>query len=495
MAESPSFLGLPLKVRAKIYRLAWLTRPCPINLIAEGVRKRHNASIVADAESQPYTIFCTYGYNFSPLSKLYNRCFCPRLPIQLLRVSRQVYSEAVQVLYGENVLCLSYSFLGGFTVLQNLSANAWSSMTSLSIQASGLTRLVFGDFVGHWQDFCVHLGNMVTPLQLNLSLVCTVDTLSRAKLIGKSFQNLPTLKGCSILFVGDSKDRDTLAELGHLAKELSLKSSGKLPSLGNIGATSKLDALPVEVKRLILEHSDLVRDEDVYQCGHNGVCVQNGKFQSNRLCCETCIDSLIDCDCPFIKSGYSTTCTCLRIPLALFLINKTFNELASDIFYSLNQFVFLGNPESTLTFLRSRQASNVEKIKSIVLAPDSNLAWQWSDRSVGKHDFQECVEFIKKNFNLSQLSLTLDIRVDQEKESYLDSAARIILVQDKYPKVVGVCTKLQGLKKFYVFLSFEHEAEATLEKMVMGEAYDRENDGKPQPDDRMPRTSYVLSII
>ena len=373
------------------------------------------------------------------------------------------------MLYGENMFWFSYQPLHAFAAFQKLSAMAWSSMKSLTIEASDLP-------IPDWRRFCNHMGKLITLSQLTFSLICGVDSQSEAESIGEAFQMFPTLKGCSILFTKNRKAIPAL-ELGQVAKKWAVRSSCQVLPRGESGSPSKLNALPMEIKRLILMNVGLVCDN---------IIIQDGKIHSSSTCCKACIDSLIDCNCPFRGSGYSTSCTCNRLPLAMFQINKSFNDAANDILYSLNQITFLGYPCHALKFLRGQPESVFRKWKSIVFVVGGEPRGYWTVPN--ELDYRDCVDFVKKNFDLSQLCLTLDMRTDGDIE--LDDAENYLekFTAFRHRKLVWAWDGVQGrLQRFHVLLSFDHEQEAVLEKEVMGEEYDSTKDGKPQPADRVAR--------
>ena len=504
MAKPTSFTSLPLNVRVKIYKLAGLTRRCPIDLGTERLRKRINAgnshaytygqapnsgNCTFETRSMPAT--CNFG-NFENFT-----CYCPILPSQLLQVSRQVHAEATQVLYGQNMLRYSYTTLCGFSDLQKLSEDAWSSMTSLSINMQHVK-------IHDWHYFCTHMSKRISPSQLMLNLVYHVDSLYTAEIIGESFRKLPSLRGCSIRFNTDPETfEDSLEALGLIAKNWALKLSDRLPSLGEMGSPDMLNALPVELKRMTLMNTDLISNQQPDQSGLGAIFVRNGKFQFSRTCCKNCTDSLMECNCPFKKAGwsyggritgtgYSTSCTCDRMPLALFSIGRNFNGVANDLLYSFNRFILYGNPTSNWTFLRSRPASTFRQFRAIDFVIDAKAALSFPNRSTRGHDWAGCMGFIAKSLELSQLWLSLDMRVDGDPESYYNVVAKTknTLIREKYPRIVEACTELRGLKRFHVFLSFEHSQEAVLEQMVMGPTYNSEMDGKLKPADRDPKNPH-----
>src|SRR3569833_978233 len=90
-ASSP-FLSLPPNVRAKIYKLAGLARPCPIDL---GEWAKRSVTVPVDTLSR------CWRRNMAHKPE-WRICHCAPLPVALLRVCRKVHAEAIAVLYGQN---------------------------------------------------------------------------------------------------------------------------------------------------------------------------------------------------------------------------------------------------------------------------------------------------------------------------------------------------------------------------------------------------------
>lgn len=99
MERSPalSFLDLPQQVRSSIYARSGLTRVCPIDLTEtpRSVRGRR-----APYECWHKQRLRGVMSSFDPDQRL---CVCPRFPLELALVSRQVCSEVLDVLLGTNL--------------------------------------------------------------------------------------------------------------------------------------------------------------------------------------------------------------------------------------------------------------------------------------------------------------------------------------------------------------------------------------------------------
>ena len=115
-----AFLRLPLTVRERIYALAGLVRSCPVNIEEEHDRWLNISRAYKSQDSELSDIFpsnipqadlarwqdhkCVHEIpsRWGLLLPIGAGCIHPSLPIQLLRVSKQIYLEAMRVLYSQN---------------------------------------------------------------------------------------------------------------------------------------------------------------------------------------------------------------------------------------------------------------------------------------------------------------------------------------------------------------------------------------------------------
>jgi len=102
-----TFLDLPSEARRSIYALAGLSRSCPIDLLAREPRSNNRAR--GSGSSGPcWQVMRRDGHwSACPGGGEFPTCACPRLPLELLRVSRRVGDEALGVLLRTNrfVVC------------------------------------------------------------------------------------------------------------------------------------------------------------------------------------------------------------------------------------------------------------------------------------------------------------------------------------------------------------------------------------------------------
>ena len=140
IVNTPSkFLRLPLAVRERIYGYSGLIRDCPIDIGSEVQRwlkilrkVTPGAELQAIEQAQRKRSFiCPYDIKTQDpglLLELYTECICSPLPVQLLRVSRQINEEAFDVLYLRN------KFKLGPKDLAVLGSAAFSKILSLQVR-------------------------------------------------------------------------------------------------------------------------------------------------------------------------------------------------------------------------------------------------------------------------------------------------------------------------------------------------------------------------
>ncbi|KAK6857243.1 hypothetical protein PG995_007430 [Apiospora arundinis] len=363
-----SFLHLPYQCRYRIYVLAGLVRFCPINLNQEGVRARYyrdgNNPDIDHAcfyESRrflgnSYAIDCIAG------------CQCPPLPFNLFYASRDVSDEVLRILYQKNVFTISATDAWALRPLRNLSASALTSLRSLTVRLNN-GQCIYGSEVlskrrtafpfchplcqtyqlhdqplrrharqhraimQQWQQIVVRLAAHCQVGSLRIDLICDSADIDTAKDLRELVSPLAEhLQDCSIRF-GSNPSWEYFSLARTTAKGLLRRQStttGQVPK----EQVKKTYYLPTEILTKIIGYSDLIAPYDLEWRPDKGL----APFD----CCKKCTATLDCCTCPPRQHGaYSTTCTCWKIPLSLFLVGRQVCAIAKTVFFQENRFIIL----------------------------------------------------------------------------------------------------------------------------------------------------------
>ena len=347
-----TFLDLPDEARRSIYALAGLSRPCPIDLLAR--QPRSDTQPRASGSRSPCWQLKRLAGLWGPREPGEPLCACPRLPLELLRVSRRVSDEALDVLLRTNRSVLR-ARAGRPEMLAPLAAhipeahldrmtslvvrlNCWpcpwghdeirvwprispnhcclcSTHTSEADSALSMSSSANLDMLEAWKLICARLGSGLTPRQLDLTLICDInpaDQIHVAKLLLDPMRYyLPLLKSCTIRLGRASKER----YLARMARQTALALVG-LETLEPSQNTKPFpfDRLPWELKTRILRYTHLGPPGLAgYDLGLERLDFVNGRVlrrplrgassRESIVCCNRCTGTFLDwfvaCSIPF----------------------------------------------------------------------------------------------------------------------------------------------------------------------------------------------------
>ena len=500
-----SLLDLPSAVRHRIDILAGLVRFCPIDLNREGSRAElhlsHNDGACFYRHRKFHGRF--YGCN---TGETVVHCGCSKLPYSLLYVSKAISKEVVHTLYSGNQFSISAHGKGGLEPLQRLRPGALAALRSLSIRLNNCS-CVYGhsSFPGRdispchrlckgygihdkaigsearqdkallraWCDLAQTLSRSITPGVLKFSLACDVKDLHTANQIIAPLKQFSSLETTSIR-LGEKPNH----ELYELARSRAVRLIGQLDSNSSYSYSYHL---PEEVLEQILSYTDLIASYDLeWLPGHGLV-----PFD----CCKTCVATLDSCSCAFYHAAFSSTCTCWRLPISLFLTSRVVRRIATAAFYSKNRFVpppdqldwrriymKTGKFHSPLTrFLERLPPAGLIHLRRIALIfPDLDPEAFLLDKRKTT-EWLRAIEVLP-NLDLSRLTLAL----------YIDSAPYMSDVwptpaqrQKRFLRVLQLLAPVAKIRKFFVFVDHETEQfEGLLEKSIIGRDYDSIANGK-----------------
>jgi len=312
-------------------------------------------------------------------------CKCNALPYQLLYVSKTIAKEVSTVFYSENDFSVYRTGLGGLSSLSRLPPGALACMKSLSVclnfyveeqrwgrefgpdsggfchamcRTSKWERLFSNSkrrdelvALKEWQLLCQLLGSQLQPNCLKLFLTCDVADVEIAEEVVRPLLQLPTLQECAVRLGSHyiHADVDCFQPLTELARrtvdQVTIRSAQR---------NFRYPDLPKEIQIRILGYTELVTPFDLVWAFNTDVAehikspyYENRTFHSrgspwsSSSCCRECSPDSQPCACWSGQAAFSTTCTCWKFPLSLFLVSCEMKEDAEFIFYSRNRFVLL----------------------------------------------------------------------------------------------------------------------------------------------------------
>lgn len=323
----------------------------------------------------------------------------------LLLACRALYAEAAALLYSANRFVIFYSSEGSLGPLYALSPASLASLTNLKVvlresschepvdswiyppscccvgreddmAASaffcatrhstvhsrpllGSGELAVQAVLAEWRDAAMYVASHVRAGRLELSLVCDVDpehtsALEVAQLAVAPLALFPPLRDCHVR-LGKPPNRS----IQRLAEGAVLRARPIGPPLGLASPRkpSLLLSLPPELRRCILEYTDLItpwrevtwsRQERGYQLWHppctdsQGGCPPYIHHGCRLRQCSPSADYpdlSPGCFCRRRHAAFSLSCHCWAPPTDLFLVCRLLCREARSVFFSGNRFV------------------------------------------------------------------------------------------------------------------------------------------------------------
>jgi hypothetical protein len=499
MSRSISFLDLPLLVRLKIYSYSGWLRPCPIELVPVETQPVAPGSYPAE---QPD---CLYRQRKAGHERSRNSsqpdCICPKLPTQLLFVSRAIHADAFLVFHSQNKFVLRAHAANNLTRLRELNIRALSMINSLLIRlkcwpclrgheetqinsddnslncincrtpmVAGAPTLSSSDQTGQdtireWDTLCRYLSLAISPGQLRFTLICDVADLDTGKQVIEPLLRLPTLKQCTIRL-----GRQRKYELTALARETSLRMMGS-PILEP--GKFPFGSLPKELRLYILGFTHLGQ-QGSYADRHSHLRIVRSKLRYQRIgsfwqaCCRHCTETLIDCCCPSARSAHSRGCDCRLIPFEVFLVNRPFRQDAMEVLFTQNCFEFVQGPEECIFFFSRLPKGALNYIRRLRFQVSEDEVEHWDEWDCsGKWD--RLVKFVKDNIELSVLSIVITFKT--RDLGLLRRHEKTRFIYDVYCQVTRTMRILGGVYDICFELGWFIGLEPLMAKAVVGDKY------------------------
>ncbi|KAL1984193.1 hypothetical protein VTN96DRAFT_9414 [Rasamsonia emersonii] len=466
--DSLNFMDLPHHVRVKIYRYAYLVRPCPIDVAKE--KQRFKSQNMLCMRNMP-DLYQEGEWNTSFYMQ---SCEHPPIPVSLFRVSQAVYEDAAMVFFSMNRFQLTLRNLDDLIKFKNATGSWLEYMQSINVTLRCYDGRILKSITrakstfNLWEKFCSLVGRHMPALK-HFSFDCRVNDVETAQKVVGHLDCFHNLTDCALRF-------DSIAnpELQEIAKKAAVEATVMRPR--SSPSFPFLD-LPEEIQLMVLEHLLVVRWDPFVQssefaAGHL-IWVHRKEVKPRSLyCCGTCSPNLRNCFCSLRQNAFSTNCSCFVSPMPYFLVSRHMYSLARDVFYSRNRFSFVGDdPQVMFRFLHRLPRESLSMIRHITFAfPRAHRYVIRVDRQRYESvqmDWSILIRFITEHFRLQCLSINI---VDMGSGAPMSNASE---TWTKFMReVLKGFAPLQGVRRFQAYLAEDREHETDAEKAIMGPDYE-----------------------
>lgn len=385
------FLQLPKDIRAHILRKSGLRRACPIHIPGEGERhKRYHSPRPPHPQFNPFHR-CSNAPDPIPYYTpfLETPCWHEQIPIQLLRICRQLYFESVEVLYGENSFVIEYSEIFTFHNLIQLGFgglqlhSSFRYLRRLQICFGPLDFLLDHRWVPPQREVEITISESAKALhqlvilcrllsihtetqQLDLEIMFSFKKSKFFELeVLKILQVLPQLLHVSIWNQPQTRGHYLSAQTRRLAGKL--LESNRFPD-----QTFPFEELPLELRRMILRQA-VISDRPIAweKCGYIPTIFDNAVDvpETNSVrCCRKCRRHFGQEVCCCSDFNFSSSCTCLSLRDGIFYVNHQIRHEALGIFFQHNEIVAHGNSDElgrNLRYFFNRESHWIWRVRRL----------------------------------------------------------------------------------------------------------------------------------
>jgi hypothetical protein len=467
----------------------------------------------------------------------------------LLFTCRAIHAEVSSILYSTHKFFIKYSDSRGLRALRSLSPHALSSLTHLTVHLNvascgmcsccttspesprrcqhdpplGTSSRQHEGILSEWESTANYITTYTKPSRLQLHFVCDVEDLEAGTRAVKPFLNMPTLADCSIRL-----GQKPACDLQDLAQKTAVRAVGNC--LDEHTSPFRFLDLPLELRRQILEYTDLVTPLcEVEWNPKKGFYIPYSRIQCSDSEYEMCPPGFhYACQfrhCWHRSSGgcyyrryhsafsFSPKCSCWSPPTSLFLVCRAMQGDVQAVFFMKNRFIITpvegctSVPESTPSrleisvFLRNTVPSNALgflKFIELVFPPfDEDYL---RPHEPAYQDWLQTIDYVKDKLYFPTLTLRVymadhaahgnnvtpfNFRITKEQQ---------IRILAMWIRTLRPLSKLNRMNRFFVDVAlpyawtprdrrdrnerpdwyFEHKREwdQRVERLVMGDSYD-----------------------
>ena len=470
----------------------------------------------------------------------------------ILLTCRTIYAEVSATVYSTNRFFIRYRDSHSLQMLQNLTPISLSALAYLTVHLN-VTSCELGESccnnqsgearrrhrhdkrlqsssrrsqatLREWQSTARYVMAHVQPFNLQLHLVCDVEDLEGAALAIEPLSGTQTLLNCALRL---SRQPDPL--LQDLARQTATRAMGRC--LDQPESPFRFLALPPELRRQVLEYTDLVtplcevewNPEKGYYLYYRGCGGSYDCPDDLHVACQfrNCWgSSYIGCFCRRSHAAFSSNCHCWSPPTSLFLVSRLLLEDAQEVFFTRNRFII--TPSAGCNHLAAHTPNRLEAsvfLTDVVPCPALRFLRflelifpPFEHDYLRPHepaykDWLQTLDQVKQHLSLPALTLRVymaDYLLPEGGgggERTLPSSFHAHMTKEQgmtimtsYMRTLTPLAKLKGLKGFFAHLAWPfwnsrtgrrrwredkepvrrqmRYGEARIERVVMGDGYD-----------------------
>ncbi|KAI1400487.1 hypothetical protein F4819DRAFT_366913 [Hypoxylon fuscum] len=458
------------------------------------------------------------------------------LTYNLLLTCKTIYSQVKSILYARNsIVVCAENVEGGLEILRGLSQEQCRSLRHLFVHLYVDGSLHDGGHewpaialshkkIAAWQTTARYILSRLEPGTLTLHLISDTGDSQETRAICQPLLDFPgKLKDCELRLGSKRK-----YHLSALALETVTRILGSDPDLNR---PFRFLDLPFEIRRQILEYTDLVTPYSQVQwnstegfhaklclsrCGDDE-CEPEFHYACRMLFCMPWNAYETGSFCRSRRSAYSSSCHCWSPPEAFMTVSRVVYEDAIDVFYSYNRIIVLpfGGLEISCCSLNSLSRLDASRFITRHMWPEMlhhlrslELVFPALDPASCPEisspfylDWCFAIDHLKTHANLAQLTVVVHTSLNASSGMPTFLTLPEGTVQSTLKACARLLTPLQALrqmKRFFVHLEcswhwtpdhlasmrvnrhdtreYEHrlvvEMESGLEQTVMGSGYD-----------------------
>lgn len=334
-------------------------------------------------------------------------CGHPPFPLAVLLVCKRLNNIGTNILYGENTVCLNVWDRNATDRFTRLRTEILATTHNLHVFYSPTCDAITLIENLHKQDL-KHSESLSREYQERWARICSMLARTPSTSLTLTLESFPVdihtakqmLEPLTGIFVKDLRlNLGPYVPAGRGLSRIMRKTVDRCTSIERTIARPLLEpsfpfeSLPVELQERVLYHTGLVITPNSLGKQRVEVLGIRVQYKPRPLvdgCCGTCNSSIFaNCLCHTnYRYTFSSTCTCDRLPDALFRVSRNVAEMARRVFYSSNQFYVTGHPNKMIRHIRGI-TNNLRLVKffCIDISVDYDLRnWNkpWIRRSIDK---------------------------------------------------------------------------------------------------------------
>ncbi|KAI4867002.1 hypothetical protein F4820DRAFT_415137 [Hypoxylon rubiginosum] len=455
-----------------------------------------------------------------------------RFTYNILQTCKTVYAQVKSILFARNSILVHHRNVeGGLEILRSLSREQCRSLRHLFVHLHVEDAIpdrgpwLKPEQIAAWQTTARQILSRIEPGMLKLYLISDTGDSQETRAVCQPLLEFPgKLKDCRLRLGSTRQHR-----LSILALDTVTRIQGGDPDVRK--RPFRFPDLPFEIRRQILEYTDLVTPYNQVQWnssrGFHGICdrchcgLQHGEICHSRFHWfgwYTQWDSIETGPfCRRRRSVYSSDCYCWSPPDGLMLASRAVYQEAMSVFYSCNYIVV--TPSEDVDFrvcsldsqsrldasrfiTRHKWPGVLRYLRSLELVLPAVIPASCPEISSSLYlDWRSAISHLKAHANLANLTVVVHTSLSVSRHLLARNMPSDLTAESTLEARARLLTPLQALrqmKRFFVYLEWswhwtpsyleslrmggrvnherEHglvvEMETWLERVVMGNSYD-----------------------